>query len=323
VIIGSASEPLVRTADHADTHEASASAHTPEHESPSNAEPEANAAPAPDASLTLSAGDSGTIHDPHAPTAVGLRVGSICHEGATVDVTGRGAPAPVQGNESVTVVLPAGRYRYVVHCVENGRLSSRARSSGHLTIAADSGRGEMPSNAPRSTIDTDGRRYSVLYQNLLPEITAQWPSAPGGGPFTLNVRDAGGRTRTYRGAGTAVTVASGQLAEGSYRVWMSNPTGQRSIDTVLVIGFDNAARTAQLSEPHDPVDLSHGSVHVAGSALAGSSVTVGEHRLALDAQNRFQDTVPVSAGQASLVVRIAHPAHGVQYYLRRPATASR
>jgi hypothetical protein len=161
------------------------------------------------------------------------------------------------------------------------------------------------------------RRYSVLYQNLLPTITIRWPNAPRASTYALMVRDAGGRTQTFPSSEPTHTITSGQLAEGTYRVWFQGRggTNPRSPDATLRIAFDNAARTAQIIEPSDGA-AAGATVHVAGVALPSSTVTAGGARLSLDGQNRFRGDVPAGS-DGTLVIRIAHPVRGVHYYLRR------
>lgn len=262
------------------------------------------------ADFTISAGESAMVHDPAPPTHVRIRTG--CAGEATVEVTGTSA-ATYRGGAAVTVRADTGASRYRVRCdgaADGGR--------GVLRIMRDAGVAQLPRSTTRNTVDADGRRYTVLYQNRLPVITFRWSGAPAGGEFVLHV--SGARSITQRSATPSVTVPSGQLREGTYQFHFSGG-GRRSPTTTLRVGFDNAARTAYVREPPER-GFSPGSVRVSGAALPGSTVHVGGVTLTLDDQLRFEGTVTAPGGQDALVIRVTHPGTGSHIYLRHFGGAS-
>jgi hypothetical protein len=114
-----------------------------------------------------------------------------------------------------------------------------------------------------------------------------------------------------------VTLPSGAVREGSYKFWFdTDGTQNRSPETTVQIAFDNAAPAAEIQQPAEG-QPSAATVHVAGVAAEGSTVTVGGTAVPMDPQSRFDGDVPgPAAGDRSIAIRIAHPAHGIHYYLR-------
>jgi len=267
--------------------------------------------------FSIAAGESPVVHDPSAPTAVRIQFPGLCAGLGEVEVSaGRKKGARARGAGSASVLAGPGANRYRVRCVEDNGTSD-VRAQGVISVAKDSGTAHLPRQAPHNTIDADGRRYTVLYQNILPQLTVNWPSAPPGKTFVLYVEPEHGATRATNTNMASVQFPSGQFVEGTYSFWFEIPGDpHRSPKTTLRIDFDNAAPAAQIQEPSAGAPIS-GVVKVAGIATEGATVSVGGVDLALDAQFRFRDEVSASPGEASLAIRIALPKHGVHYYLRR------
>jgi hypothetical protein len=110
------------------------------------------------------------------------------------------------------------------------------------------------------------------------------------------------------------------VGEGSYRFWFEadGVAGGRSLETSLRVDFDNAAPAAAIRAPA-AWSRRAASVHVAGVALRGSSVSVGGRVLALDGHDRFEADLGAPADEDAVAIRIAHPERGVHYFLRRAA----
>ncbi|MCC7541699.1 MAG: hypothetical protein IT379_36105 [Deltaproteobacteria bacterium] len=263
------------------------------------------------AALTLGVGDGAVVHDPAAPTPIRFRFANVCPGEGVVELVGRGG-ASARGTGSAVVVVPPGPHRYRVRCLEGGATSGPYA----VRVARDTGGGASISRtAPRNSVDADGRRYTILYQNLLPIMTFRWTrSPPGATRFVLRLEGPRG-TRTMRTTQPRHTV--GSLGEGNYRFSFAAVEGAsgRSPETSLRIDFDNATPAARLSSPQGPV-VSGASVRVAGVALRGASVTAGGHRVEVDGQGRF-DQMVTAGGEGAFVIRIAHPDRGVHYYVRR------
>jgi len=271
------------------------------------------------ADVSLGLGEPGTIHDVGAPTAVRIRFGSSCPSDGVVELArGRTFTRPLayRGTGGAAIIVaPAGSTRYRLRCVEGGNTSSDVAGTGTVRVARDSGVQPLPRGAPRTTVDADGRRYTVLYQNLLPELTFRWPRAPGAGGYVLRVE--GGRQPVeQRSSGSSVSFPTGRFDEGTYRFTFATADGAtRSAPTTLTIDFDNAAPAAYVRQPAPGAPVS-GTVHVEGIALEGANVSVDGHALNMDAQHRFSGDVAGPTDEACLAIRIAHPQRGVHYYLR-------
>jgi hypothetical protein len=209
-------------------------------------------------------------------------------------------------------------HRYRVLCGPGG-----AKASGRLVIKTDSGTAPVPRTPASNAIEADGRRYTVLYQTRLPSLTFVWPGGPAEGAATLHLTT-DTKERTFETSGPRHRLPAGSVGEGSHRFWFTGASGKSSPPTSVVVAFDNAAVTGQLSAPRDGARIEEGEVEVAGVALEGSKVSVGGQPLALDPQGRFRGNAPRPTGVVrGIAVRLEHPRTGVHYYVRRLAGAAR
>jgi hypothetical protein len=272
----------------------------------------------------MSAGESATLHTPHVPTPVLVRVDPACGAGAFVEVARGGRFVPIglaesaeEGTQERTVVLGLGEgnHAYRVRCPEQGG----ATTSGTVRILRDAGMARVPRTPGHNSLHADGRRYSVLYQNLLPELTLDWPDAPAGEALTLKLRQTKDKIDEIALAASSYSFPSGKLGDGTYGFWfeVARDPRLRSLETTVRIAFDNAAPTAEIHEPDDGFVPTDGKVVVSGVAVEGVHVSVGATTIPLDAQYRFRGEVPVAPGDRSIAIRIQHPTRGVDYYLRR------
>jgi len=267
--------------------------------------------------LEVPAGETATIHDPHPPIAVGFKT-DACEKGVELELRDlRGGGRRIRAASVPAARLAAGSFRYSVRCV--GDASGSTRGNGLLRVVRDAGGRSLPRTAPKITLDADGRRYNLRYQNLLPELRLRWPRAPEASSYRLELVAEGGAVLREEASKPEVRLRSGRVREGEYRFSISAGGGVRSPETTLRVTFDDTARTAQLTEPKDLVFLPSSQVRVAGAALASSTVRVGNVALALGADGRFADTVQAPAPGRALAVRVQHPIAGVHYYVRRPA----
>jgi hypothetical protein len=267
--------------------------------------------------FTVGAGSSFAVHDPSPPTAIGFAVSSACPEGAVVELVGQ-PKSRTRGNGVVSVLVPPGGHRYAVHCVTAGGIAKETASSGSVAVIHDGGTARIPRTAPATLVDTDGRNYTVLYQNVLPKISVRWPNAPSTGPFTLSVTAPGGKTATYPSPSASYSFPSGAWKEGVSRVSFEGG-GSRSRETHVDVKFDNAAPTATLTSPANGSFAPGSTVTVSGVSLEGFRISVGGTDLPLDDQLRFSGQAVVPGGQRALAVEFVHPSRGVQYYLRKSA----
>jgi hypothetical protein len=271
---------------------------------------EAALAPSPArAHFALASGESATVHDAAPPVAVRVDPPAGCGGVMSVTLATSGRSTRFEGAGAVIVSVPAGRVRYTVRCA-TGEGSESARG-GTITVRRDDGSLRLESVPPRNVFDADGRRYDVLYQNALPIVTFRWAQA-GGGPYQVEVAS-GGRTRIVAASGSSQVFDSGGLRDGEHRLTYI-AGGRRSPTTIVRVRFDNAAPTAHIREPRGTV--ARGSVHVAGMAIEGATVSVGGTSLPLDGDNRFEGDVSAPADLDAIAIRFAHPRSGVHYYLR-------
>lgn len=259
--------------------------------------------------LLLGAGESLIIHDPKPPTAIGFS-SSRCSDLLVLEVGG--GKRETVGAGRVSAAFPAGAQRYRLRCTAD----KQPFAEGTITVLRDAGSRRLSTAAPVNRIDTDGRRYTILYQSLLPKVSVRWPGAPSAGPFTLSVRSQGKGTKQLSAATASYALAGGALGEGSHELWFEGG-GQRSRSTTVVVQFDNAAPTASISAPAEQGFARGASVAVAGTALPGWSVFAGGKELGQDSQQRFSAEVQAPGDVRGLLIRFSHPQRGVHHYLRR------
>ncbi len=270
------------------------------------------------ADLSLAAGGNVVVRDLHPPTAIGFSFGDACPGDAVLErLAGRGSrvASSGRGRGSVSLGFPAGTHRYQVRCLVDGVPRGRPVARGRVQVLRTSGQAPLPRSAPESTVDADGRSYTVLYQNRLPAITARWPGGHAG-PGTLVVRSRSG-SRRIAVRGPQHRFAPGELPEGSHTLHFEAASGGRqSRDTTVQVRFDEAAASASLAEPADGSFAAGETVRVSGTALAGWEVRAGGRDVPVANDQRFagQAVVPASG---VLVVELRKPGQGVHYYLRR------
>jgi hypothetical protein len=265
------------------------------------------------AELTVSAGDSASVHAPALPVRVAIDLRARCASGgAQVATSIRGALSEARVYGSVTVELPAGVHAIRVRCD-----GSRATVRTVLDVDGASGAAALPSRPATNDVELDGHDYTVLYQNLLPILRVRWPGAPSSSAgYALTVRDSRGRESTIEASAPVLTLSSGQVRDGTARLSMrAKSGGARSAETSVTVQFDNDANTAQIRAPRPGATLT-GTVEIEGTALEGSTVTAAGRELALDSQRRFQGEVTMGADPA-LVIMIRHRTSGTHYYVRR------
>ncbi|HEX2872492.1 MAG TPA: FecR family protein [Polyangiaceae bacterium] len=261
--------------------------------------------------LPATAGDSLIVHDPHPPTVVGFATPG-CAGLAVLEVGTKRRETVGAGR--VTASFAAGAQRYRLRC----DAEAAPFAEGMVTVLPDAGNRRLASAAPANRIDADGRRYTILYQSLLPKVSVRWPNPPAGGPFALFVRSQGKGQKQLSAGGPSYALPAGTLNEGTHELWFSAGSEQ-SRKTTVVVQFDNAAPTASISSPPERGFAAGSTVTAAGTALPGWTVSVAGRDLAQDAQQRFSGEVGAPGDASALAIRFAHPQRGVHYYLRRPS----
>jgi hypothetical protein len=270
------------------------------------------------ADITLSAGESATLHDGRPPAAVRLRVAGLCPGEAIVELGGRGHHRERHaGAGAVVLRLRPGAQPYRVRCAGDDR-KAEPRASGVLSLRRDTGYLPLPRRAPLDVIDADGRRYTVLFQTRLPQLTLAWPAKPrGAGGLELHL-DAGAGEQVVKSASPSRPLPAGTVKEGTYTFWYRAPGGEQSPKTTLTVRFDNAAPTAQFFRaPAGANKGARGAIAVDGVTVEGAKVSVGGQPLAVDAHGRFRVEAAPLEGDDAIAVRLEHPRTGIHYYVRR------
>jgi hypothetical protein len=272
------------------------------------------------AEIALRPGNSATIYDPDPPTAVGFNVGELCPQGASLRVGFGKQSKSARGRSLLSLSLAAGGHDYRIVCANADGAHSKV-VSGTVWVVRKAGTDKLPRSAPHNAIDLDGRRYTVIFQNLAPTIEAHWPRAPAAQGYALHATLASGKTLSVRTREPSYSFKPGEIPEGENRLYFESdtPSAQRSRETTVVVKFDNAAPTASLRQPPVEGFAPAAGVAVEGVAMPGSSVSVNGQAVTLDAQQRFSAEVPFAQGTRALAIRIDHPRIGTRYYIRRPA----
>jgi hypothetical protein len=266
--------------------------------------------------MTLALGSSVAIYDPKPPSAVSIDAQAVCPSGALLSLRGR---APVRVVDHETLLFSAGAHDYKLVCLGEHGQPGPIQLRGTLHVVRNPGTMQLPRSAPKNSIDTDGRTYTIMFQNLLPMLEVRWPHAPEAKGYSLSVELGSGRELQVASSKPMHVFSAGALPEGRHKLrFTADRVGSpRSKQTTVELRFDNAAPSASLRAPNVAGFEPGPSVHVAGIALPGSQVSVLGQRLTLDAQQRFAGDVSVPPGTRSIAVRIQHPRSGTRYYIRR------
>jgi len=257
------------------------------------------------AELNLLALETATIHTPQLPVEVRLAL-PPCETGAKLQLAGRALAA---SERDAMLRLPAGRHRLRVMC------GGQPAKETLIVVKRDAARLELPKRAQSVRVEADGRRYTVLYQNLLPTVSFAWPGNHEGTAFTLLLQR-GKREQSFQLTRPEHAVPGNALGEGEHKFWFRDQAGGSSKPGSVHLSFDNAARSAYLSSPVEGSVVANGKVLVEGAALLRSEVLVEGKPVTLDEKGRFSTAVSLTPGQRSIAVRVRHPESGVHYYLR-------
>ena len=268
------------------------------------------------ADIVVDAGESFVVHDPMPPTAVRFQFAGACADGGVVKVKGRTNPGFAVGKGSVALPFPPGQYDYSLQCLQADGLGGPAVASGRLTVVKDAGTRPMPKAPPATGIETDGRTYTVVYQNQLPRVSLSWSNAPPDAQsFSLVHRSPAG-TKKYSTNSPSYTFVSGALSAGTH-VFYFEGGNKVSRWTTIRIRFDNKAPTATLKTPANLAAAPGDRVTIAGVAQLGWRVEIDGKPALLDAQQQFNQEAAMPTDERALVVRLTHPRHGTHIYLRR------
>ncbi len=269
------------------------------------------------ADFSVTAGDSFHVHTPTPPIAVELKLDGKCPNGAAVQM---GRKLVSQGTTSAIVLMKRGTNRYKVRCLdESGVPEKEAAAKGTIRVLRSSGIAKLPVSAPSSTVETDGRRYKVMYQNRLPNITVKWPSAPSGQKYVLHLESEGSEAERISTKRPEHRLKSGKLKEGTHQIQYEaiGNLSRTSKTTTVEISFDNAAPMASISEPKNRSFSPGATVKVVGVVAPGWKISYGGQPFEMDNKSRFSGAVTHNPKYNAIALRLYHPQRGVHYYLRR------
>ncbi|MDH5673652.1 MAG: hypothetical protein OEZ06_15965 [Myxococcales bacterium] len=269
------------------------------------------------AELSIAAGESAAIHDPAPPTRVGIAL-PACEGHIGLEVRGRRGgfrKAPVGSPERAIVSLERGAHSYRIRCAADRDKRGPIVAKGRIDIRRDAATRQLPKRPPTVTVDADGRRYTVRYQNRLPRVTLRWPDAPKASRYTLELKSGSGRVRKSKLQGPNHSFASGGLGEGVHSFTI-RADGGRSASGSVKIAFDNAARTASLTTPANAALARGKPATIAGMAMSGAKVAVDGKPVHTDAEGRFRVELTPDGRHEAVAIKVDSGGR-VHYYLRR------
>lgn len=212
-----------------------------------------------------------------------------------------------------------GNYDWRAACLVDGEPNWAEKREGRVARRGDSsGRFKLPTKAPRTSLDSDGRSYTVTYQNRLPAISLRWSKAPEAPSYHLEVVDDRTGRKVYTGSVSrpARGFRSGFFQEGRYYWFFRASGGSKRVASPITsaqISFDNVAPAIQIIEPREGASAS-GTVRLRGIAAVGSRIVANGVPVELGGDYRFDQQVPVRGNL--LLIRVVAPRRGTGYYIR-------
>ncbi len=264
------------------------------------------------ADFKVSPGATFVVHAPSPPIAIAFSTTDKCAASAAVRI-GRQWVAKSVGD--VSAVFEVGRHRYRIKCLEADGTLGADIAKGRIQVLADAGVAKIPGKPPTSFIETDGRRYRILYQTRQPRISVKWPKAPKGQKYTLHI-DGKKAINTPK---PAYNLSSGTLSEGIHRLQFEaiGSLARTSRTTIVEIRFDNAAPKASLTAPTDGSFGPGSIVQVKGTAMPNWEVKLLGGTVEKDEQHRFTGKIQYKGVYMAVTLRLSHAKRGVHYYIRR------
>jgi hypothetical protein len=263
------------------------------------------------AQLSVAAGESFVVHTPEPPLALAIEFGKQCPAEGVVELSPSRSRAIGRGNAKLWV---SGKARYNVRCVAASGEPGPIIARGNLQVLRDAGTRTLPASAPTSSVDADGRSYTIYYQNQAPAVLARWPNPPEAASYRLELD----------GAPMSVPAPehlfeSGTLRDGVHHLTFT-ALQRRSRTANLELRFDPTAATASLSAPDDGAFHPGDEVTIEGVALAAWKISVQGGTIER-VGDRFHGQVITSSEHPDIALKFSHPRLGTHYYLRRAARA--
>ncbi|MFT3923746.1 MAG: FecR domain-containing protein [Myxococcales bacterium] len=268
--------------------------------------------------MMLTAGVSTTVHDPQPPTAVALQVGTACGGDATLveQQTARGFQVRGETRDQLLLWFGQGTTAYRLRCQSEGGAPGKIVANGRVQVQHDGAARRVTKRAPELELDLDGRKYTAVYQTLLPKVRVRAPAGLAG-EASLRV-EGSGPTKTFKLLASGLTLESGQLGEGTHSLsFVGKSAAPAKKPTTLVIRFDNSAPAAYLEGEGALKPAGDGSVEISGAALDDSQITVDGKPVSLDRAARFDARVVPDPKARGVGLWIRHPRLGSHHYVRR------
>jgi hypothetical protein len=255
-----------------------------------------------------------TIHDPRGGTALQFSFPGKCGGGGgggtiEMDTDARFRTARITaGKDSANIFAEQGAYNYRLVC-NNGSNGG----SGRILVRQDAGTRKLPKDPPVNPIDADGRRYSISYQSLVPNVKIKVPGT--GSKFKLHLAT-GGTEETFESNKPVFTIDGKKLKEATYTYWVDKDGVKQPKVSTLTIEFDQRAPQVYIEAPTNGKPFAP-DVEIRGAVLPGWTAKIEGVEIPVDKSRRFKATVPAPHEASALAIRLSHPQRGVHYYLRR------
>lgn len=265
------------------------------------------------ADMTVSAGESFTIHDPRGTTAVHFGFGGKCVDGGVIQLDRDARFLTVHasaGKDGANILVPSGAWAYRLACIRGGS-DGPTIASGRVVVVRDAGRRPLPPKPNRNPIDLDGRNYTIWYQSTIPTVVVHVQGTPKLMKLHLAT---GGAEEVFDSTASTVTIPSEKLREATYNLW-AELDGVKTGVTTLKITFDQTAALIYIDTPLDGKPWTD-DIDVRGAVLPGWNASIDSVALPFDPQRRFSVKVSKPTTKA-LAIRLVHPQRGTHYYLRR------
>jgi hypothetical protein len=261
--------------------------------------------------LSVRVGESFTLHAPQVPVAIRVDFTGKCPQDGIIELVR--SKLRVRSKDQASLAFTAGSHPYVLRCLDDKGTLGKVAARATVQVLHDAGTRRLPAKPPTSYVETDGRTYTIYYQNQLPDIGVRWPNPPPSKSYELMLND-----RPTTVSKPEHLFRSGTVRDGTHLVSFS-AGDRRSRTTKIEVRFDNAAPKASLSSPTDRGFKTGDKVTIEGVALETWKVSIEGGSVNVDAHQRFVGEVATSASHPDVAVRLAHPRLGVHYYLRRAA----
>jgi hypothetical protein len=269
--------------------------------------------------MTLAPGVSTTIHDVSPPTAVALDLSGLCGDELAVleQQTPHGFEARAETRGQALVWFELGTTAYRVRCKLADGSAGKTTASGRVQVQRDAATRRVTKRAPELDLDLDGRKYTAVYQTLLPRVKVHLPTGLAKGDWSLRV-EGKGSPKNLKLPAAGVVLESGDLLEGTYSLSLTGGTSPLvKKATTLVIQFDNSAPAAYLEGADLLRPAADGSVQLSGAALEDSQLSLEGKPVSLDRSARFEARAIIPGGARGVGLWIKNPRLGSHHYVRR------